>query len=188
MYKGLSGRCEMGVGRPCSVPTGWCPGNDSSPDGGTSAGVRGDDSGCGVASPSDGSPWFPPATRRLPRVRAHERGYPRTVTNGFPVGKVRRSPSQSHPRLMTLPNVLMAIPSRSVPDGDRDLFDTCPFCACHLPAIDLEGDTIAVIPPQQMVERRIEERREVSPQGLLVVLIVAVDRRLRVRRLERLIQ
>ena len=106
-------------------------------------------------------------------------------------------PSQSHPRLMILPNVLIAIPSRSagsctlrsmkpLADGVRrrpslteiGTRSRAPLRVRQLPSIDLERHPVTVMPPQQVLERGIEQRLEMPSDHLLEIARVEQRRQL----------
>ncbi len=115
-------------------------------------------------------------------------------------------PSQSHPRLMTLPNVLIAMPSRSILDARASARDVrggdgrrnAPAAEAdrdgdaigarrgrarqHL-AVDLEGDPARVVTAEQLVEGRIEQRLEVAADRFVKVAGVE-ERRQRIRQAE----
>ena len=66
---------------------------------------------------------------------------------------------------------LIEIGTRSEPSAVR---------ARQLPSVHLERDAVTVMPPQQVVERGIEQRLEMSPDGLLEIAGVE-QRRQRIR-------
>jgi len=64
------------------------------------------------------------------------------------------------------------------PDGDGRAFRIRHFRSGQLPPVNLERDPVAVMPPQQLVEGRIEQRLEMSPERLLEIAGIEQRRQL----------